>query len=461
MKVITADRTFQGVNGRDEFQREPVADKVIELLTSDIHLSPMVIDGDWGTGKTEFCRKLIGKFEVTHDHYRLLYVDAFHADHADNPLMTILSAVMTLLPDGSKKTLLQKALPVVRYSLATVGKAVVSHVLKQNADDLAEGLDKSLQDAADKAIDASVKALLKDHEKAQENLKALQDALADIAADRPIVIFIDELDRCRPDFAVQMLEVIKHTFNVDGVQFVLVTNTRQLKAAINHRYGQQVDAQRYLDKFLKFSFCLPEFLPGSTRRGDELVLAATRHFSNLVRESAVLADTDLFEKHRGVSEFTESLLELKNASLREVETFVRHLEIYHRLSQGLTSNTIFGYQLLRIFGVFTFCFFPEIADSIQKNKTDANQVAALLGLRRVSDSRLDEYRISHTSTVAGFLTQASTANNESYLITELEAQKLWTDIKRRYFSNGWTRGASDDMFGPVKEAIFCLRLGSA
>lgn len=72
------------------------------------------------------------------------------------------------------------------------------------------------------------------------------------------MLFVDELDRCRPDFAVNMLEIIKHTFNVKGVQFVLVTNTQQLRSSINHCYGETVDAQRYLDKFLKYSFSLPQ-----------------------------------------------------------------------------------------------------------------------------------------------------------------------------------------------------------
>jgi predicted KAP-like P-loop ATPase len=91
--------TFQGENGRDEFQREQIADKVISLLTSDIDISPMVIDGHWGTGKTEFCHKLINKLAVEHKDYRPIYIDAFKADHADSPLLTILAEVLNLLPE--------------------------------------------------------------------------------------------------------------------------------------------------------------------------------------------------------------------------------------------------------------------------------------------------------------------------------------------------------------------------
>lgn len=42
-------------DGRDEFSRKSVAEKAIKLLKSDIDVSPMIIDGNWGAGKTEFC----------------------------------------------------------------------------------------------------------------------------------------------------------------------------------------------------------------------------------------------------------------------------------------------------------------------------------------------------------------------------------------------------------------------
>lgn len=249
---------FDGIDARDEFNRKPIAEKIIKLLISDIDLSPMIIDGDWGTGKSEFCHKLINKFRAEHDNAQILYIDAFQADHADNPLMTIIAEIMRLIPDEQKKKgFLKKALPVIRYGTKALLKAGVSHIMKESADDIADGFEKEIQDAANTAIDATVTALLKDHEKAENNLKALQALLTELAKDNPILIFIDELDRCRPDFSVNMLEVIKHTFNVENVKFVLVTNTIQLKAAINHAYGESIDASRYLDKFIKFTIQLP------------------------------------------------------------------------------------------------------------------------------------------------------------------------------------------------------------
>lgn len=455
---MTVDVTQLVFEGRDEFNRELVAERAIKLLTSDIDISPMVIDGDWGTGKTEFCHKLINKFKTEHENVSILYVDAFQADHADNPLMTLLAAVLTsLTPGEAKESFLQKAIPVARYVLATLGKAGVGHLLKQNAETLAECLEEHLQDVADKAIDASVKALLKDHEQAEANLKALQAALASIASDKQIIIFIDELDRCRPDFSVQMLEVIKHTFNVPNVKFVLVTNLRQLKAAINHCYGSLVNARRYLDKFVKFSFQLPELVINHSPHVFSQKLAAVEHFSNCVKASPILAQTDLIDFQDGVYGFSKTIIEKNNLSLREVETFSRNLEIYQTLSNGLKA-TNFGFQLLRIFGVFIVYFTPELAESVRRGKTDANQITAPLGNY---DWMIDpaEFRYeNHADVVAFMLAQDSEINSPKNKLSE-DLQKSWKETERSYFDNWGLRGKNK--FEVIRKVIQTLDLGSS
>ena len=65
-----------------------------------------------------------------------------------------------------------------------------------------------------------------------------------------LVIFIDELDRCRPNFAVQLLERIKHYFCVENVIFVLSINSAELVNTVKTVYGQNFDGYRYLDRFL-------------------------------------------------------------------------------------------------------------------------------------------------------------------------------------------------------------------
>ena len=450
--------TFQA---RDDFNRVGIADNLIKLLTSPIDISPMVIDGDWGTGKTEFCQKLINKFTAEHENYQLVYVDAFQADHANDPLMTILAEVAALIPEGEKKEgFMQKAIPVARYGFKTTLKAVVSHVLRQEADDIADGLEEHLQDAADKAIDASVAAVLKDHEKVKKNLIALQTTLTELAEDAPIIIFVDELDRCRPDFAVQMLEVIKHTFDVENVKFVLVTNTKQLRAAINHSYGPLVDAQRYLDKFLKFSVRLSSEVSGRAGYGDDQLLASVEHFSNLVSSSEVLSETELNETDWAYFRFISQLIQTNKLSLREVETLVRHLEIYHSLTQGLGSNIIFGYVLLKIFAVFVSCFRPDVYEHIQSERADAEVIAPIFGLTILPGGDECNFFSNHSVTFGVLIAQECTFNAERFTPGDEDIQKNWENDFDRYFEGSRGGGVPNDIWKPVKDVFSVLSLSS-
>ena len=429
--------TFAGDNARDEFNRQPVAENIIKLLTSEIELSPMIIDGDWGTGKSEFCHKLINKFNAEHDQFQTLYIDAFQADHADNPLMTIIAEIMTLIPEESeKKGFLEKALPVIRYGTQVLLKAGVGHILRENAENIADGLEKTIQDAANTAIDATVTAILKDHEEAEENLNALQILLAKLAEDQPIIIFIDELDRCRPDFSVHMLEVIKHTFDVENVKFVLITNTTQLKAAINHAYGETIDAKRYLDKFIKFTIKLPEKVI-STR--PESKLASVEHFDRLVAHSPSLSSTELMSNSNAVIHFTHSLIKNKNLSLREIETFVRHLEIAVQLGVGLDRETehsgiglskeaTLGYILLNIMSVFIDCFEPKLVKDIYQNNVDAVELLRIIGL---IDSI--EMKINGVTGIVILLASQSAVNNQNAIKVIQEYEKNGAFLDRDLF----------------------------
>nr|WP_325040698.1 P-loop NTPase fold protein [Neisseria wadsworthii] len=82
-------KTFES---RDEFNRKPIAQNIIKLLSSDIDISPMVIDGGWGTGKTEFCQKLIALMKQDYSDYQLVYVDAFRSDHSGGAIIGFVGA---------------------------------------------------------------------------------------------------------------------------------------------------------------------------------------------------------------------------------------------------------------------------------------------------------------------------------------------------------------------------------
>ena len=414
---------------QDEFNRKPIAENIIRLLTSPIDLSPMVIDGGWGTGKTEFCKKLIRLMQEQHRDYQPVYIDAFRSDHSGEPLLALLAEIIKACtpedtgeqPSEQRKNITRKVAKAAGFVMKTVAKAAVGHVLKQNLEDLEKGMSQIINDeeeaknvaatvadsattlashSIDATIDATIEALLKEQIEAEKNLETLKACLKELAADKPIILFIDELDRCRPDYAVDMLEVIKHVFDIENVKVVLVTNTKQLRAAINHRYGVAVDAQKYLDKFLKYSFALPDKIVA--RFEEERTLVSVEYFKQLIRNSRMASELQGLIGQRIILNFISDMIERNNISLRETERLVRFLEIYHSLSHGL-GNVIWQYALLRITGVFIFCFHPNLIGDINKNRTDAKDFAQLFNIQSLSSIPKNSSGVIYTNVIAMML----------------------------------------------------------
>ena len=446
---------------QDEFNRKPIAENIIRLLTSPIDLSPMVIDGGWGTGKTEFCQKLIRLMQEQHPDYRPVYIDAFRSDHSGEPLLALLAEIIKTCtpedtdgqPSEKRKNITRKIAKAAGFGIKTVAKAVASHLLKQSTDDLAEEFQQIMNDGQDAdslaetvtdaaatiashTIDATVEALLKEQIEAEKNLKTLKVCLTELAAEKPIILFIDELDRCRPDYAVDMLEVIKHVFDVENVKVVLVTNTKQLRAAINHRYGMEVDAQKYLDKFLKYSFALPDKVVA--RFEEDRALVAVEHFKQLIRKSRMASELQALidERSPTIIGFISDMIERNNISLRETERLVRFLEIYHSLSGGL-NKVIWQYALLRITGVFIFCFYPSLMDDINKNRTDSKDFARLFNIQSLANIPKNSFGVVHTNTnvIAMMLILYGTANIH-FDVSTLHDRRSWQErINKDFLDN--------------------------
>ena len=472
METQALEKTFAT---HDEFNRKPIAENIIRLLISDIDLSPMVIDGGWGTGKTEFCQKLIQLMEQQQLNYQPVYIDAFRSDHSGEPLLALLAEIIKTCtpedtdeqPSEQRKNITRKVAKAAGFVMKTVAKAAVGHVLKQNTDDLAEEFQQIMngdQDAdslaetvtdvavtiASHTIDATVEALLKEQIEAEKNLETLKACLKELAADKPIILFIDELDRCRPDYAVDMLEVIKHVFDIENVKVVLVTNTKQLRAAINHRYGAEVDAQKYLDKFLKYSFALPDKIVTQSEEGRALV--SVHYFEWLIKDSSI--EGVLISGYR-VMECINEMIRRNNLSLRETERLVRFLEIYHSLSHGFGARNELLVLWLRVVGVFIFCFYPSLMDDINKNRTDAREFAQLFNLQSWPDMPDDPYHLKKVDVIAVMLILNSKIEDPRFMLQGASEQNSYWQAR---IEELFGKGTIDQVLSVLKATFRVLGL---
>jgi hypothetical protein len=419
---------------RDEYYRKPIADRLLKLLTSGTHFSPMVIDGQWGSGKTEFCYKLKNMIDNSTEHkYRAIYIDAFRADHADEPLMTLMSAILKIMPEMDRQPLIQQAIPALRVGIKTGLNAGVSWLLKTDTASVVSEYQDILKSSGDDAINLAIESLLKDHIKAEESIETLKVALAKLAKSTPLIIFVDELDRCRPDFAVNMLESIKHVFDVDGVQFLLVANMDQLRASINHCYGQGIDSQRYLDKFLKFSFTIPHTYHPQLHSS---FIASEKHLELTIKSNVLLNKSHL--KEEGSLEFLKILVNANRLSLREVETFVRYLDVYQVLTNatGFQERLYSGYLFLRASAVFIYCFKPDMSASLLYGNFYAKDMANIVGKNKLFDINSGKYP-DFADVFVAMISQESAYTSTDYSFYSEEIKNQWNRLIAEYFGGAY------------------------
>lgn len=120
---------------------------------------------------------------------------------------------------------------------------------------------KVLDDAIDEYFSTSLEEHSK-HIRAIDDFKSSASQLltyleTNVKARLPVFIVIDELDRCRPDYAIELLEGVKHLFDVRGFCFCVSTNQNQLCESIKGVYGSGFDSRKYLKRFFSFEYVLP------------------------------------------------------------------------------------------------------------------------------------------------------------------------------------------------------------
>ena len=213
-------------------------------IITNSRYSVYAISGGWGTGKTCFVKMWENKLKE--ESRIFVHIDAFKMDYESEPFIMLIKAfkeflkkinidtnkIQAFLEKAKEAFSMDKLLKLGANVLVekTVGVKPVKDFLNDLSNTYFDNLtdEKSLYDE----LITSIKEITKQF-------------------DKTVYIIIDELDRCRPDFALETLERIKHIFNVKGVKFILVYNEDVMKSIIKRKYGIETNPERYLNKFVQ------------------------------------------------------------------------------------------------------------------------------------------------------------------------------------------------------------------
>lgn len=247
---------------KDPIGRNTNVFRFISLLSHIEESCTIAINGEWGSGKTFFVRQAKLVLDAMNEHsamdketramikglavqyiredtecYSTVYYDAWMYDNDDDPILSLVYATIVSnqadFSEGKKRSILGNATALAG---ALTGRDI--HAL--------------LKEAAGKDVFAS----FRDADEIREMVKRFIDSLIEERGNR-LVFFVDELDRCKPDYAIRFMERIKHYFDDDRVTFVFSVSVSQLQATVKKYYGTEFNATRYLDKFFDLRVSLP------------------------------------------------------------------------------------------------------------------------------------------------------------------------------------------------------------
>lgn len=203
----------------------------------------IALNGAWGCGKTTFVR--MAKAYMQSNDYHPLYFNAWENDFLEEPLFALLAEMNNLFSTtGKNADLLGKAAQV----LSLMGNNFLKQKTGVDVTELTECLQSSLAEYT-----KTIKAF-------DEFKNALSEYVANNTTniEKPVVFFIDELDRCNPNYAIKVLERVKHLFEVPNIVFVLSINKDILNHAVRTYYGNEgMDADNYLRRFIDIDYDMP------------------------------------------------------------------------------------------------------------------------------------------------------------------------------------------------------------
>ncbi len=259
---------------------------------------PMVIalDGGWGSGKSFFLKCWVGAHLKGHGATsQTVYFDAFEHDFIDTPLVSLLTRMAERFPHltadnrtrfDKVKTAAGKLVPAVLRMTAHLATLGASKHLEDTGDAMADIVGGEIANSADNIWEQAEQQ----HNAMEDFRTALTELTNSDDNSKKLIIVIDELDRCRPDYALSLLEIIKHFFAVPNVHFVLGVNMKQLENSVHARYGIGIDAGLYLQKFVGLTMHLPTQTPQQQQNSINL-LYFERQAERMQLDSAMVERT--------------------------------------------------------------------------------------------------------------------------------------------------------------------------
>ncbi len=361
MRLVTPQINIGTTDGfrNDLLERKSFGESLLNLIKNTSDELVISLDGKWGEGKTTFTKMWQGL--LLEEGVPNIYINAYESDYVEDAFIALASEITTYVDKNIEKDNLEKVeefktkakkvgVQLLSWSAKVGVKAATLGAIKasdiEELGDIKNDISKSTSNIIGSLIDEK----LNNHQQEVETIQSFKTFLSELPkhlkseSNYPLVIIIDELDRCKPSYAVELLEKVKHFFSVQNVVFVLVMHKAQLEEAIKAVYGQNVDATTYLQKFINLETILPKRISGNFKND----------FKIYCKKLITLHELKVWGDEKVIVDCMSALAEHFNLSLRQLEKSFTNLSILYGTS---------GKKYLRIVPIMSFLSVVKVINS--------------------------------------------------------------------------------------------------
>ncbi len=257
---------------QDYLSRQPYLDLLKSIISNQKDNETgysFAIDGEWGSGKTWILQELEKQLlEEKDNKYLIFHYNAWENDFYDEPLVAILSVMIECLKKQKTKVKdsVKKVVTSSINALTKVAGTIIEQKWKVNPNDIIESVKDSGKALGDVKL---TKSDFNNMLPLENALKQVKGVITKVSKELHIIIIVDELDRCLPEYAIKVLERLHHICNEISVIQILAINKKSLADSISKVYGKdfshnnEADAwtniffESYLQKFVDIIIPLP------------------------------------------------------------------------------------------------------------------------------------------------------------------------------------------------------------
>lgn len=312
----------------DILDRQGFVDQIfalLETLSSVNGTCTIALNGAWGAGKSFVLSMLQHQLRVWKDgeKYLVFHYNCWQYDYYEEPLIAIVAAMLDDIDqqihifDQSSRDKLSAGLKTVLPALREIATTLVKNKIGIDLSSFSD-LCKEMEEEQEKASETFKEEHGYDNYYAfKQTLESVKKQLRTLVEDRNLIVIVDELDRCLPDYAIKILERLHHLFSdIERTVLILAIDRTQLDNTVKQIFGSAVETETYLKKFINLELKLDT---GNVNA----------NFRKKYRNYLSMFDEKLLEHHISTDDFFSTLF--SEMSARTQERLMEKIETIHRL----------------------------------------------------------------------------------------------------------------------------------